>query len=614
MTKAREMTFRAMAMLLVVAALTANVSAAAPIKVLIVDGQNNHQWAKTTPVMKKILESAGGVFTVDVATSPPRGKPMATFKPDFAKYDVVLSNYNGAEWPQETKDAFVKYVSGGGGLVIIHAADNSFGKWKEYNEMIGVGGWGGRNEKSGPMLRWREGKIVRDTSPGRGGTHGPQHAFQVVTRDAKHPITAGVPTKWMHAKDELYSKLRGPAINLSVLTTAFADKAKRGTGEHEPIMMAITYGKGRVYHDVLGHAGAQMHCAGFITMLKRGTEWAATGKVVRAAAIPPDFPTPDKVSVRKDVTKPDAGAAKAAATGTKETVELVRSGQELTSWRGNTANWAVAADTTSDPKNERLLAAKPGQGVLYNGPKGRTRNILSKLEHSDVQLHVEFMVPKGSNSGVYLMARYEIQVFDSWGVAKPKHGDCGGIYQRWGKQGGYEGRPPRVNASKAPGQWQTFDITFKAPRFDAAGKKTADAVFVKVVHNGKVVHENEKLTGPTRASTYNDEKPTGPLMLQGDHGPVAYRNIRILRPWRASRPKRQAERPRTRTTTRTTTRKTVRPQSIALVLGPSVVAPQRRHRYAPARLACPCQTCLAFARPEGPTDLSRARQGPVSIP
>jgi len=524
MTNTRVMTFRTLAMVLVLAAMASGLSAA-PIKVLIVDGQNNHKWAETTPVMKKILET-DALCTVDVATSP-KGKIPETFKPDFAKYDVVLSNYNGAEWPQATKDAFVKYVKDGGGLVISHAADNSFGKWKEYNEMIGVGGWGGRDEKSGPMLRWREGKIVRDMTPGRGGTHGPQHDFQVVTRDETHPITKGVPTKWMHVKDELYSKLRGPAVNLSVLTTAFADKAKRGTGEHEPIMMAITYGKGRVYHDVLGHAGAQMRCVGFITMLKRGTEWAATGKVVRAAAIPADFPTADKVSVRKDVTRPDNASTAAATPATVETTELLRPGQELTSWRGDTAAWAVGGDTACDAKNEKLLAPKAGKGVMYNGPKGRTRNIISKVEHADVQLHIEFMVPKGSNSGVYLMGRYEIQVFDSFGVEKPKHSDCGGIYQRWGKKGGYEGRGPKTNASKAPGQWQSFDITFKAPRFDAAGKKTADAVFVRVVHNGKVVHENEKLTGPTRASTYNDEKPTGPLMLQGDHGPVAYRNIRI---------------------------------------------------------------------------------------
>ena len=521
-------TVAALSLVMLVAAtlgVTTLAQAAEPIKVLILDGQNNHKWAQTTPVMEKILESSG-VFTVDVATSPPRGKSTASFKPEFARYDVVLSNYNGADWPKETQEAFVAYVKGGGGLVVIHAADNAFGKWKEYNEMIGVGGWGGRNEKSGPMLRWREGKIVRDMTPGRGGSHGPQHDFQVVTRDATHPITAGVPTKWMHVKDELYSTLRGPAKNLSVLTTALADKAKRGSGEHEPVMMAITYGKGRIYHDVLGHAGAQMHCVGFITLLKRGTEWAATGKVVRTAAIPADFPTAEKVSVRKDVTRPDAGAATTAAPQ-GDAIELVRPGQELTNWRGNTADWAAVAEVMSDPANERKLAVKAGKGVMYNGPKGRTRNILSKGEYGDVQLHVEFMVPKGSNSGVYLMGRYEIQVLDSWGVTKLKHGDCGGIYQRWGQKGGYEGRPPRVNASKKPGQWQSFDITFTAPRFDAAGKKTAEAVFVKVVHNGTVVHENEKLTGPTRASTYKDEKPAGPLMLQGDHGPVAYRNIRI---------------------------------------------------------------------------------------
>ena len=517
MIEARALKLRAWAIVLAVVALATGVSAAEPIKVLIVDGQNNHAWARTTPVMKKILTSSG-IFTVDVATSPPRGKPMGSFKPDFAAYEVVLSNYNGASWPKATQEAFVKYISGGGGLVVIHAADNSFGKWKEYNEMIAVGGWGGRNEKSGPMLRWRDGKIVRDMTPGRGGTHGPQHPFQVVVRDANHPITAGLPAKWMHCKDELYSKLRGPAKNVIVLTTAYADKKKRGTGEHEPVMMAITYGKGRIYHDVLGHAGQQMHCVGFIATLRRGTEWAATGKVVRTAAVPADFPTADKVSVRKDV---------AAAPAAGKVDELVKPGSALTGWRGNTANWAIVSDVMSDPANQRKLAAKPGRGVMYNGPRGRTRNILSKAEYADVQLHIEFMVPKGSNSGVYLMGRYEIQVFDSWAVAKPKHSDCGGIYQRWSRGRGYEGRPPRVNASRKPGQWQSFDITFRAPRFDAAGKKTADAVFVKVVHNGKVVHENEKLSGPTRAGTYNDEKPTGPLMLQGDHGPVAYRNIRI---------------------------------------------------------------------------------------
>ena len=208
-------------------------------------------------------------------------------------------------------------------------------------------------------------------------------------------------------------------------------------------------------------------------------------------------------------------------------VELI--GGDFSAWRENTGTWQIVSDTFSNPQNEKLLSGKPGTGVILNGPTGRTRNILSKAEFGDVKAHVEFMVPKGSNSGVYFMGRYEIQVFDSWGVKEPHHSDCGGIYQRWDNNRGYEGRPPRVNASRAPGQWQSFDVIFRAPRFDKQGKKIAKARFEKVVHNGIVIHEDVELTGPTRASTYNDEKPLGPLMLQGDHGPVAYRNI-LLEP------------------------------------------------------------------------------------
>jgi sugar phosphate isomerase/epimerase len=192
--------------------------------------------------------------------------------------------------------------------------------------------------------------------------------------------------------------------------------------------------------------------------------------------------------------------------------------------------WEIVGDVFVNPKNEKLLASKPGTGVIVNGPTGRTRNILSKAEFGDVRAHIEFMVPKGSNSGVYFMGRYEIQVFDSWGVKKPTYSDCGGIYQRWDNNRtpkGYEGHPPRVNASRPPGQWQSFDVIFRAPRFDKTGKKISNARFEKVIHNGIIVHEGVVLTGPTRASTYNDEKPVGPLMVQGDHGPVTYRNIWI---------------------------------------------------------------------------------------
>ena len=267
-----------------------------PLKALIVDGQNNHDWKSTTPVLKSLLEETG-LYTVDVATSPAKKQPMDSFKPDFARYDVVVSNYTGDDWPKQTQDALVNYMNNGGGLVIFHAADNAFPQWKEWNEMIAVGGWGGRNEKSGPKIRYRDGKVVLDHSPGRGGSHGPQHDYQITVRDRSHAITAGLPEKWMHTKDELYSELRGPAKNVTVLATAYADPAQKGSGEHEPMLMTISYGKGRVFHTAIGHAAEQMRCIGFIVTFHRGTEWAATGQVTQIE-VPDDFPTADKVSLR----------------------------------------------------------------------------------------------------------------------------------------------------------------------------------------------------------------------------------------------------------------------------------------------------------------------------
>jgi type 1 glutamine amidotransferase len=275
----------------------AAVAAAAPqYKALIVDGQNVHDWKGTTPVLKKILEDTG-LFKVDVATSPPKGADMSGFKPRFADYDVVVSNYQGDPWPEETKKALVDYVRNGGGLVIFHFACAAFPEWKEYNEMIGLGGWGGRNEKWGPYVRWRDGKFVRDTSPGKGGGHGPMQPFQIVVRNPDHPITKGLPEKFMHVPDELYGWLRGPAKNLTVLATAFAPKEKGGAGEHEPILFTVNYGKGRVFQNALGHTAKELKSVAFIVTFQRGVEWAASGKVTQK--IPDDFPTADKASVRE---------------------------------------------------------------------------------------------------------------------------------------------------------------------------------------------------------------------------------------------------------------------------------------------------------------------------
>ncbi len=275
--------------------LTCEPSLAAQHKALIIDGQNNHNWRETTPHIKRALESSG-LFIVDIATSPATGEDLSGFKPDFAAYDVVVSNYNGEPWALATKSSFEAYVRGGGGFVSVHAANNAFPEWTEYNRIIALGGWGGRDENWGPYVRFRGGEIIQDATAGRGGSHGARHEFPVVIRDASHPITRGLPKKWMHAQDELYDRLRGPAEHLAVLATAYSDPATRGTGEHEPMLMTIKYGKGRVFHTTLGHDAVAMQCAGFITTLQRGAEWAATGEVTQA--VPQDFPGPDAVSSR----------------------------------------------------------------------------------------------------------------------------------------------------------------------------------------------------------------------------------------------------------------------------------------------------------------------------
>ncbi len=206
-------------------------------------------------------------------------------------------------------------------------------------------------------------------------------------------------------------------------------------------------------------------------------------------------------------------------------------GKDFSTWR-SPAGWEIVGDVTINKDNLKLLVTKRGTGVLINGPVGKARDLISKDEFGDARVHVEFMVAQGSNSGVYVQGQYEIQIFDSWKLKKPPYPgiECGGIYERWDENRepkGYEGYSPRVNAALGPGKWQTFDIFFKAARFDENGKKIANARFEKVIHNGIVIHENIELTGPTRGGMYPDDVPAGPLRLQGDHGPVAYRNIRV---------------------------------------------------------------------------------------
>ena len=268
---------------------------AAPKKALIVDGQNNHAWKQTTPVLKRLLEETK-LFTVDVATSPAKGADMSGFKPDFAAYDVVVLNYNGDSWAPATNAVFEKYVRAGGGVVIYHAADNAFPEWKEYNQMIAVGGWGDRKATFGSAIRYRDGKAVVEAPTANCGHHAQRLPFQVTTRDPKHPIMKGLPATWMHVGDELYDTLCGPARDVDVLATAHSDPSNKGTDQNEPMLMTIHYGEGRVFHTTLGHDVVAMGCVGFITTFERGAEWAATGKVTQK--VPADFPWADKVSAR----------------------------------------------------------------------------------------------------------------------------------------------------------------------------------------------------------------------------------------------------------------------------------------------------------------------------
>jgi type 1 glutamine amidotransferase len=264
------------------------------LRVLIIDGQNNHDWRKMTPPMKADLEQSGR-FAVEVATTPGPKSPKSaweSFHPDFTKYDVVMSNYNGEPWPASVQKALEDYVAGGGGLAIIHAANNSFPDWPAYNTMIGLG-W--RGPEYGDRLTVDEGgKVVRTPKgEGPGASHGPQHPFTVVVRDSGHPITKGMPAEWLHAKDELYHGQRGPAHDMQILATAYSAKDKGGTGTNEPMVWVIPYGKGRVFTTVMGHVmgdeNVAIRCVGFKTVMLRGTEWAATGAVT--IPIPDDFPS-----------------------------------------------------------------------------------------------------------------------------------------------------------------------------------------------------------------------------------------------------------------------------------------------------------------------------------
>jgi uncharacterized protein len=261
-----------------------------PLSILIIDGINNHDWEAGTRAIKRIL-AATNRFSVDVSTTPSIEAPNEAWndwRPQFSRYDAVIINFNGGHkddglrWPAEVEMSLERYVRSGGGIIIFHAANNAFLHWQAYNEMIGLG-W--RDKSFGKGLAIGEdGRVI--TIPAGSGLnpgHGPRHDFQICLA-GDHPVTRGFPQCWQHPSEQLTHGQHGPAIGLTILTYALSEISRL----NEPMDWVSRYGKGRVFTTMQGHTwknepNPNLEDVVFRTLLARGVEWAATGRVT----IPP---------------------------------------------------------------------------------------------------------------------------------------------------------------------------------------------------------------------------------------------------------------------------------------------------------------------------------------
>ncbi|MDR2919324.1 MAG: ThuA domain-containing protein [Tannerella sp.] len=289
-------------------AMIPEIDAQQKIKTMIVTGQDgSHWWKGGSEAIKMILENSN-LFSVDILITPDWNEDISGFNPDFKKYDLVVINYGGTTWAEAARSKLEQFVSGGGGVVVVHSSVVGMDNWKGYNEMIGLGAWNGRNEKDGPYVYWHNDQFVYDYSPGWAGYHGLQHSSTIIHRNPEHPILKGLPEEWLHFKDEIYARLRGPARNMDILATTYEVPEDGREGRHEPILWTVKYGKGNVFVTLLGHAGNDpelryaMECTGFQVTLLRGAEWVATGKVTQEA--PKDFPNKGINTLRKEFKAP----------------------------------------------------------------------------------------------------------------------------------------------------------------------------------------------------------------------------------------------------------------------------------------------------------------------
>ena len=465
-------------------------SAAEPLNALLIDGQNNHNWQETTPLIKQILEGSGR-FTVDVATTPPVGGDMSQFDPSFQDYDVVVSNYNGQPWSPQTQENFEQYVASGGGFVAVHAADNAFPGWDAYNRMIGLGGWGGRDESDGPYVRWKEEqkKFTRDMSPGPGGSHGQRVPFMVVVRDRQHPITDGLPGSFMQVEDELYAQLRGPAENMHVLATGYSEPSTSGSGEHEPLLMTIHYGKGHVFHTTLGHDATAMSGIAFQVTLQRGAEWAATGEVT--------LPPVDQQTLTSDAPATRDPSTIGKGSSEKTAMPDIEGDGWVSLFNGNDlSGWSQKNGTATYRVEEGAIVGKTAQGS--------PNSFLSTVnDYGDFELTFEVDVDSGLNSGVQIRSGTKPEsgrVYGPQVEIESSPGEAGYIYgEATGR--GWISQQRSIKDAYKNDQWNRYVVRAQGDRIQTwvNGRAIADLVDPESRRSGFIglqVHSIGKDTGP----------------------------------------------------------------------------------------------------------------------